>query len=112
MTLKQYIILRELNKVDKCNNPFNSIKLMNSAKVGTNCKMYALMQDLKDKGYIQTFTADNQKVITSAELSYMGFRFKQIILLKIIKTALTWFFDNLVGIAAFLIALKALLLEL
>ncbi len=106
MYREQRKILKALNQMQK--QPFTETELHNLTKIFDRSKLVKLCRDLKEKGYLESFS-ESHNTITSIELSYKGIIYKQIIRTKILNNCFTWFSEHILELAALILSVIALL---
>lgn len=108
MDRTQRKVLYVLNKM-RTDEDFNATKFYNQTKIFDIDKMYQLCKDLEDDHWIDFLATDLTKRITMIELSYKGITYRYHLWCSFLKKVWDWFTANLVGLAAFVISLIALL---
>lgn len=100
-------VLRQLNKMRR--QPFSEIELRNKTKFFDRDKLVALCRDLEKKGYLSVLSVSQNNEIKNIKLSYRGMQYKEDRRRYLLSNSFAWFTQNLVGLAAFIVSVIALL---
>ena len=104
---RQRKVLRQLNKMRR--QPFSELELRNKTKIFDRDKLVALCRDLEKKGYLSVLSVSQNNEIKNIKLSYRGMQYKEDHRRHILERSFDWFTQNLVGLAALIVSVIALL---
>ena len=107
---EQRKVLKYLNQIDKQNISFSEIDLYNATKIFHRKKLLRLCRTLQANDYIEKIvTRSPADEIVSISLDYRGYIYRREFAWDIIKAIFKWLMDNLVGFAALIVSIIALL---
>ncbi len=102
-------LLKYMNKVESLEQAFNFYNMLNETGIRDQDKAIALCKELKNDGFIQSFSTVNKHEISHIKLSYKGKMYIGFYILTILKATFKWIFDNIVEFTALVLSLIALL---
>lgn len=104
--------LKVLNAMRKDQKSFDEARFLNGIRIFDREKVSKLCEELKALGYLDTLVIDSAKTIRSITLSYRGMTYKEENRAAFWKACLAWFTQNLVGLAALIVSIIALIRSL
>lgn len=103
-------VLKYLNQIDKANVSFSEVDFVNSTKIINRKKLLSLCRTLQSEEYIDKIvTRAPADEIVNVTLEYRGYIYLREFYWDMAKAIFKWLMDNLVGFAALVVSIIALL---
>lgn len=109
LTLEQMRVLKTLNEMQESGEAFSETTFYNQLKRYDNDRIIKLCEQLATDKYVEKIQLTITGRLEHIELKYPGMVYRRLFVKDCIKAVLVWLANNLVGIAALLVSIIALL---
>lgn len=109
LTLEQMRVLKTLNEMQESGEAFSETTFYNRLDRYKNDRIVKLCKKLEHDGYIEKLSLVSSRRIDYIELTYSGMVYRRLFIKDCAKAILVWLANNLVGIAALIVSIIALL---
>ena len=106
---EQRKVLRFLNEMRASRQPFSDTDLRNRTKIYDRDTLVKLCKELEREGYFEDLSLTLIMDIVNIELSYKGISYLKVQRKEFCIAVGRWFSENLVGLAALIVSIVALI---